>query len=72
VPPGAVLTGLDHDGGMALVRLAPAPAAAAIGEFAGRVSIGAVNGVTSTALSGDRTALATIVDRLRPTTCRAG
>jgi acyl transferase domain-containing protein len=60
-----LLTGLDHDGGMALVRLAPAPAAAAIGEFAGRVSIAAVNGVTSTALSGDRSALTTIVERLR-------
>jgi acyl transferase domain-containing protein len=60
-----LLTGLDHDGGMALVRLAPAPAAAAIGEFAGRVSIGAINGVASTALSGDRAALVTIVERLR-------
>jgi acyl transferase domain-containing protein/acyl carrier protein len=60
-----LLAGLDHDGGMALVRLAPAPASAAIGEFAGRVSVGAINGVTSTALSGDRAALATIVERLR-------
>jgi len=60
-----LITTLDHDGGMALLRLAPAPAAAAIGEFAGRVSIGAINGVTSTALSGDRAALTTIVERLR-------
>ena len=60
-----LLDGHDHDGGMALVRLAPAEAALAIGEFADRVCVGSINGVASTALSGDRAALFTIVERLR-------
>jgi acyl transferase domain-containing protein len=51
-------------GGMALVSLPEADVEQEIGRYRGRVAVAAVNGPTSTVLSGDREALQEIGDRL--------
>ncbi len=62
---GALVGELPTPGGMVAVRLGEQEVRAAIGEYADRVTVAAINSAHSTVLSGDADALAAVVDPLR-------